>query len=219
MPGFVSFTSLAGSPYLQALATNLRQHHATMDLSDIHLLVKRQLATTKLAGGNKQGAEERSSLLYKLQFSQYQGTHKGSVNGDKKPNPFITKSSVGDNSNLTSFTRNVQPQISIRNENIVPRDDSPSQSSLSNQRARSEFFSSMAPSPIPLIENSRAKDSISNDKPATLKPRISALNYNNIENVSRLFLQQFPFNKDKLTSSESSILKPLIRKDLSSQLL
>ena len=53
VPGFVSFTSLAGSPYLQSLSSKLEEKHSSMDLSDIHLLVKRQLATTKLAGGNR----------------------------------------------------------------------------------------------------------------------------------------------------------------------
>ena len=54
VPGFVSFTSEDGSPYLQvgftctlhrstftkALAQELAERHATADLSDIHLLVK-----------------------------------------------------------------------------------------------------------------------------------------------------------------------------------
>ena len=54
VPGFVSFTSEDGSPYLQvgcvfnlhraifpkALAHELAERHATADLSDIHLLVK-----------------------------------------------------------------------------------------------------------------------------------------------------------------------------------
>ena len=53
VPGFVSFTSGSGSPYLQALAQVLGAGTAAMDLSDIHLIVKRQLANTKLAGGNR----------------------------------------------------------------------------------------------------------------------------------------------------------------------
>ena len=86
----------------QALAAQLCDHHDTTDLADIHLLVKRKLATTQfgqkyqifsagwlkyflpsgemmkyfLAGGNKQGAEERSSLLNKLLFSEYAGNKK-----------------------------------------------------------------------------------------------------------------------------------------------
>ena len=50
---FVSYTSLAGSPYLQSLATVLEAQHATADLADMHLVVKRQLATSHLAGGNR----------------------------------------------------------------------------------------------------------------------------------------------------------------------
>ena len=54
VPGFVSFTSGSGSPYLQALAGVMGSPKASsMDLSDIHLIVKRQLANTKLAGGNR----------------------------------------------------------------------------------------------------------------------------------------------------------------------
>ena len=72
VPGFVSFTSTEGSPYLQALASQLAEHHDTTDLADIHLLVKRQLAAMKIGeSGVCQGAEERSSLLCKLLFSRY----------------------------------------------------------------------------------------------------------------------------------------------------
>ena len=40
--------------YLQALAGVMASPKASsMDLSDIHLIVKRQLANTKLAGGNR----------------------------------------------------------------------------------------------------------------------------------------------------------------------
>ena len=54
VPGFVSFTSGSGSPYLQALAGVLESPKASsLDLSDIHLIVKRQLANTKLVGGNR----------------------------------------------------------------------------------------------------------------------------------------------------------------------
>ena len=55
MTRFVSYTSLAGSPYLQSLATVLEAQHATADLADMHLVVKRQLATSHLAGGNRCG--------------------------------------------------------------------------------------------------------------------------------------------------------------------
>eukprot|EP00091_Calanus_sinicus_P003669 TRINITY_DN13826_c0_g1_i2.p1 TRINITY_DN13826_c0_g1~~TRINITY_DN13826_c0_g1_i2.p1 ORF type:complete len:270 (-),score=40.01 TRINITY_DN13826_c0_g1_i2:217-1026(-) len=82
VPGFVSFTSAMGSPYLQALAEQLAEHHHDLDLADIHLLVKRQLSTCKLGlSGARQGAEERSSLLSKLKFSHYEGSHKGSIVG------------------------------------------------------------------------------------------------------------------------------------------
>merc|ERR1711915_85692 len=80
VPGFVSFTSIKGSPYLQALASLLESHHSSTDLSDIHLLVKRKLAGMKLgADGARQGAEERSSLLSKLLFSRYGGYQKGKI--------------------------------------------------------------------------------------------------------------------------------------------
>eukprot|EP00091_Calanus_sinicus_P004929 TRINITY_DN15297_c0_g1_i1.p1 TRINITY_DN15297_c0_g1~~TRINITY_DN15297_c0_g1_i1.p1 ORF type:complete len:318 (-),score=123.24 TRINITY_DN15297_c0_g1_i1:276-1205(-) len=59
VPGFVSFTNMKGSPYLQALSSILSTHHASTDLSDIHLLVKRKLAGMKLgADGARQGAEK-----------------------------------------------------------------------------------------------------------------------------------------------------------------
>jgi len=85
VPGFVSFTSSIGSPYLQTLAKQLSEHHKELDLADIHLLVKRELANCKLGySGARQGAEERSSLLSKLKFSQYKGSHKGSLTGGSR---------------------------------------------------------------------------------------------------------------------------------------
>ena len=71
VPGFVSLTSTEGSPYLQvsalpvslvlchlhttlpmqALASQLADHHDTTDLADIHLLVKRKLAAMKIGEG------------------------------------------------------------------------------------------------------------------------------------------------------------------------
>ena len=96
VPGFVSFTSSEGSPYLQvtlqeslcllssslqALATELAEHHKTTDLSDIHLLVKRKLAGMRIGDdGVRQGAEERSSLLSKLLFARYKGKKKTNIN-------------------------------------------------------------------------------------------------------------------------------------------
>merc|ERR1739838_969311 len=80
VPGFVSFTSMKASPYLQPLSTILSEHYTTKGLSDIHLLVKRRLAGMKLgADGARQGAEERSSLLSKLLFSRYIGGHNGKI--------------------------------------------------------------------------------------------------------------------------------------------
>ena len=59
---------------MQALASQLADHHDTTDLADIHLLVKRKLAAMKIGeGGVCQGAEERSSLLSKLLFARYKG--------------------------------------------------------------------------------------------------------------------------------------------------
>ena len=69
---FVSYTSLAGSPYLQSLATVLEAQHATADLADMHLVVKRQLATSHLAGGNRCGVtfiqflDPTGSLAFRL---------------------------------------------------------------------------------------------------------------------------------------------------------
>jgi len=79
VPGFVSFTASSGSPYLQTLCALLAAHHATSHLADIHLLVKRKLAGTSLPGGATQGAEERSSLLCKLAFHAYGGSHAPSL--------------------------------------------------------------------------------------------------------------------------------------------
>ena len=91
VPGFVSFTSTDGSPYLQALASQLGDHHDTTDLADIHLLVKRQLAAMKIGdseSGVCQGAEERSSLLCKLLFSRYRGRRKGNIKEGANKSPF-----------------------------------------------------------------------------------------------------------------------------------
>jgi len=102
VPGFVSFTSTDGSPYLQALAKELAEHHATTDLSDIHLLVKRKLAMTRLGEeGVRQGAEERSSLLSKLLFARYQGRCQGTVSEKgriKAPFSFLSLSLPGSRS-------------------------------------------------------------------------------------------------------------------------
>ena len=54
VPGYVSFTSSAGSPYLQTLSTLLESHYKEMDLSDIHLMVKRTLARSKLGESHRQ---------------------------------------------------------------------------------------------------------------------------------------------------------------------
>ena len=70
---------------MQALAEQLSDHHHDLDLADIHLLVKRKLAEAKLGlSGARQGAEERSSFLSKLKFSQYKGSHKGTISGGSK---------------------------------------------------------------------------------------------------------------------------------------
>jgi len=80
VPGFVSFTSSLGSPYLQALASMMSAHHSSTHLSDIHLLVKRRLAGLQLGReGARQGAEERSSLLSKLLFSRASASVPGSI--------------------------------------------------------------------------------------------------------------------------------------------
>jgi len=92
VPGFVSFTSSLGSPYLQALASVLSTHHKDTDMSDIHLLVKRRLAALHLGKeGARQGAEERSSLLSKLLFSR-QANAKGSITEIRDKNQMMASS-------------------------------------------------------------------------------------------------------------------------------
>ena len=59
------------------MAEKLSDHHHELDLTDIHLLVRKKLAKADIgSSGAKQGAEERTSLLYKLKFSNYKGRQK-----------------------------------------------------------------------------------------------------------------------------------------------
>ena len=194
VPGFVSFTSLAGSPYLQALARNLHHHHTTLDLSDIHLLVKRELATTKLAGGNRQGAEERSSLLYKLLFSKYSGDHRGSVKfGTNKYSSFGTKSSTF---NITQQQINPQDLLESDNRAMIPiQIEKPS---ISTQRARSEFFSSMSPRASYISPTQTSSTSSTIGKP----PRSAMYNYSGTGN--RISVCQE--SKSETGSSSSQLL-------------
>ena len=80
MPGYVSFTSsaggnsenipekylqfsLPGSPYLQTLSSLLETHYKEMDLSDIHLMVKRRLAKSKLGESNRKRERDRLDVF------------------------------------------------------------------------------------------------------------------------------------------------------------
>jgi len=156
VPGFVSFTSMKGSPYLQALSSILADHHATTDLSDIHLFVKRKLAGMKLgADGARQGAEERSSLLSKLLFSKYSGPHNGKITDDskslmgrfsslsslstgKQPSPMLSRGSISIPIQISEGK--LEPNMSFMNSRSIPIED-----------ARSRYFSSLStPSYTPM---------------------------------------------------------------------
>jgi len=151
VPGFVSFTNMRGSPYLQALSSTLCSHHAITDLSDIHLLVKRELAGMKLgADGARQGAEERSSLLSKLLFSKYDGSHKGKIEGESEPSiltrfskltPFKSGKQISSDTQSTSIPIEITDNIESDKKNL-----SLSSSLSTNPEARSRYFSSI-PSP------------------------------------------------------------------------
>jgi len=156
VPGYVSLTSSAGSPYLQALATELGQYARTTDLSDIHLLVKRKLAGLRLGDEQvTQGAEERSSLLSKLLFARYNGNHKGSIKEGGKswssifsknsPNGVFKSSSsslidtgVLRNSSTPSFTS--LDDSKIKNSTVL---------SAGKPRPSSELYSFRSASPVP----------------------------------------------------------------------
>jgi hypothetical protein len=123
VPGFVSFTSSTGSPYLQALAGTLAARHATTDLADMHLLVKRRLAGLHLGReGARQGAEERSSLLGKLLFSRHSGVRQGSIveaglpavkGGPAGPGPARTKREAGEDHIISQGGADPLPRASL----------------------------------------------------------------------------------------------------------
>jgi len=151
VPGFVSFTNMSGSPYLQALSSTLQSKHPTTHLSDIHLLVKRRLAGMMLGSdGARQGAEERSSLLSKLLFSKYTGNHTGRITADSDSSvasmfsnlspfkPRFTNSSVSGTEGISipiKLTDSLQSDLSNLETN------SPS---ISSAEARSRYFSSLS---------------------------------------------------------------------------
>eukprot|EP00090_Calanus_glacialis_P039506 TRINITY_DN6877_c0_g1_i6.p1 TRINITY_DN6877_c0_g1~~TRINITY_DN6877_c0_g1_i6.p1 ORF type:complete len:550 (+),score=134.88 TRINITY_DN6877_c0_g1_i6:180-1652(+) len=167
VPGFVSFTNMRGSPYLQALSSILSAHHATTDLSDIHLLVKRKLAGMKLgADGARQGAEERSSLLSKLLFSRYSGNHCGKIEDDSGSllsrfsslSPFMP----GKQNSPSSETQSVSIPIKITDSLPSDMNGMSRTSSLSTPtaEARSRYFSSLSspsytPTPLSVTTNKR----------------------------------------------------------------
>ena len=167
VPGFVSFTSMSGSPYLQvsndtwlcqdhtttvqALSSTLLSHHTTTHLSDIHLLVKRRLAGMILGSdGARQGAEERSSLLSKLLFSNYTGNHSGSITTESASSllsrfsnltPFKQRTQNISSSGAQSVSIPIKLTDSLRS-NLSNSISSPASSSLAE--ARSLYFSSLA---------------------------------------------------------------------------
>merc|ERR1711892_149543 len=209
VPGFVSFTNMKGSPYLQALSSILSSHHATTDLSDIHLLVKRKLAGMNLGSdGARQGAEERSSLLSKLLFSRYEGNHAGNI--DIK----LESSMLDKLSSLTTFMSGIQNSSSTSaasvsipiklTENLHSEMSNMSlSSSLSSQStaARSQYFSSLS-SPTPMVETT-------NKRPASLiflsggsKPPRSAM-FSNPLSTSYSSSQSVSSNQDSPNSVDS----------------
>ena len=128
VPGFVSLTSTEGSPYLQALASQLAEHHDTTDLADIHLLVKRQLAAMKIGdSGVCQGAEERSSLLCKLLFSRYHRPghcREGNSKGGTNKSPFSFFSLPGSRASSRSSSRSSSP-MPLRKNKLLSQQDKP----------------------------------------------------------------------------------------------
>jgi len=163
VPGFVSFTSMKGSPYLQALSSILAEHHTTTDLSDIHLLVKRRLAGLKLGSdGARQGAEERSSLLSKLLFSKYNGIHQSKIKEDsnsvftriKNYSPLSTeKVSVP-----STEKQSISIPITRTGENVEPGLENLSLSPTATERSR--YFSSLSsssstPATLTVTDNKR----------------------------------------------------------------
>jgi len=170
VPGFVSFTNMRGSPYLQALSSTLCSHHATTDLSDIHLLVKRKLAGMNLGSdGARQGAEERSSLLSKLLFSKYAGNHGGKIEAEtgslmlsklSSLTPFMTGKQNSSSSSIPSTSIPIKLTDSIHSE--MSNMYLSSSLSLQAAEARSRYFSSfLSPSSTPNTE-------MTNKRPASL---------------------------------------------------
>eukprot|EP00092_Neocalanus_flemingeri_P038831 GFUD01042275.1.p1 GENE.GFUD01042275.1~~GFUD01042275.1.p1 ORF type:complete len:543 (+),score=121.27 GFUD01042275.1:118-1746(+) len=165
VPGFVSFTSMKGSPYLQALSSILTEHRDTTDLSDIHLLVKRRLAGMKLgADGARQGAEERSSLLSKLLFSRYSGNHNGKIKEESNSlmSRFSSLSSIPPGKQ-NSEGQSISIPINISDQKFEPDMSSLSLSSSRSTptaEARSRYFSSLStpsqtPFPMSVTNNKR----------------------------------------------------------------
>ena len=202
---------------LKALSSILSSHHATTDLSDIHLLVKRKLAGMNLGSdGARQGAEERSSLLNKLLFSRYEGYHAGNIDIKSE------SSMLGRLSSLTTFMPGIQnssstsaPSVSIPiklTDNLHSEMSNMSlSSSLSSQStaARSQYFSSLS-SPTTVAETI-------NKRPASLifssgvsKPPRSAM-FSNPLSTSYSSSQSVSSNQDSPNSVDSfSSAKPPI---------
>jgi predicted peroxiredoxin len=168
VPGFVSFTSSKGSPYLQALSSLLTSHHASTDLSDIHLLVKRKLAGMKLgADGARQGAEERSSLLSKLLFSKYSGGHSGRIQADSETSllsRFTSLTPFKPGNQNSSESQSISIPIKLTNS---LQSDISNLSPLSSAEARSRYFSTLS-SPSPTSSSYVANTETTNTRPTSL---------------------------------------------------
>ena len=81
----------------------------------------------------RQGAEERSSLLYKLQFSRYKGANPGGV-VQKKQSPISPASGLS----VPELREEGRPSVSLV-----------SSSSTTSQKARAAFFSPLSPAASP----------------------------------------------------------------------
>ena len=81
----------------------------------------------------RQGAEERSSLLYKLQFSRYKGANPGGV-VQKKQSPISPASGLS----VPELREEGRPSVSLV-----------SSSSATSQKARAAFFSPLSPAASP----------------------------------------------------------------------
>ena len=93
----------------------------------------------------RQGAEERSSLLYKLQFSRYKGANPGGV-VQRKQSPISPASGLS----VPELREEGRPSVSLF-----------SSSSTTSQKARAAFFSPLSPAASPSSTASTISPSLS----------------------------------------------------------